>query len=751
MPHSWSSFLIKNKAVARAIHAALYSAAHRIIMRFYEHLFLPSFTVNNKLKFFLKTTIMKKTLLPILLLLVSICKLQAQANTTLSNLTSPTAINQSLLAGATNTFDLGSSTQNWRALYVNGSIYTGTNRGIFWNSSNAAFGHLALLVNTGLYNTATGNYALNKNSTGYYNTASGYTAMYNNTTGGSNTVHGYAALFSNTTGYSNTANGYLAMYSNTTGFANTAIGYSALFNNTTGQFNTATGYSALRSNTTGRSNAAYGLNALYKNTKGYSNVAIGAGALYNNVKQNNLVAIGDSALFNNGIGTFYSIEAINTAIGSKCLYSNTTGDGNTATGHRSLYSNTIGSGNTAIGHYSLYSNIDGSSNTANGSSALLSNITGSDNTANGSAALLRNTSGDNNTAIGRDALYVNTTGSFNTANGSYALSDNIGGTGNTASGYDAGNDGGSFSDDNNYCSFLGYDADKSSSAGFINSTAIGNTSRITASNQVRIGNGSVTSIGGYANWSNVSDGRIKKDVKENVPGLAFINKLKAITYHLNVSEIRTFLGEGKTDEETKNHVAAQAAEEKALIEEGVKEKEKIIYTGFVAQEVEKAAKELDYDFSGVDKPQNENSLYGLRYAEFVVPLVKAVQELSKQNDEKDMKINELETRLAKLENLLSASAGSTENISLSNALLEQNIPNPFTNTTIINYTLPQKFTAAQIIITDQNGKTLKLVNVSGAGRGSLKIDAAILAAGAYHYSLLVDGKMIESKQMQHIR
>ena len=38
-----------------------------------------------------------------------------------------------------------------------------------------------------------------------------------------------------------------------------------------------------------------------------------------------------------------------------------------------------------------------------------------------------------------------------------------------------------------------------------------------------------------------------------------------------------------------------------------------------------------YSFSEVDAPNNENDFYGLRYAEFVVPLVKAVQELSAQN------------------------------------------------------------------------------------------------------------------------
>lgn len=61
------------------------------------------------------------------------------------------------------------------------------------------------------------------------------------------------------------------------------------------------------------------------------------------------------------------------------------------------------------------------------------------------------------------------------------------------------------------------------------------------------------------------------------------------------------------------------------------DKARIVYTGFVAQEVERAAKELNYPFSGVDAPKNESDFYGLRYAEFLVPLVKAVQELHAEN------------------------------------------------------------------------------------------------------------------------
>jgi uncharacterized delta-60 repeat protein len=90
---------------------------------------------------------------------------------------------------------------------------------------------------------------------------------------------------------------------------------------------------------------------------------------------------------------------------------------------------------------------------------------------------------------------------------------------------------------------------------------------------------------------------------------------------------------------------------------------------------------------------------------------------------------------------------SSKIISVNSAALEQNIPNPFNNATTINYTLPQKYSSAKIIITDQSGKILKQVNISGNGKGSLKIDASTLMSGAYSYSLYVDGNFVGSKQM----
>jgi hypothetical protein len=84
-------------------------------------------------------------------------------------------------------------------------------------------------------------------------------------------------------------------------------------------------------------------------------------------------------------------------------------------------------------------------------------------------------------------------------------------------------------------------------------------------------------------------------------------KLKPVTYNYNVNEIDNFLG----------------VPDSLRIETN---KNSIIYSGFIAQDVENSAKDLNYNFSGVDTPDNENDYYGLRYAEFVVPIVKAIQE-----------------------------------------------------------------------------------------------------------------------------
>ena len=516
---------------------------------------------------------------------------------------------------------------------------------------NTAAGLSSLLSNTtGTANTAVGLFALTNNTTGNLNTAIGRSAALGNTTGSLNTSIGTRALFTNTTGSNlvaigdsalffqnggngqNTAVGSKALFANTTGSSNTAIGFNSLKSNTIGLQNTAIGMSAMQSNTTGFANTANGYQALNNNTIGSSNTANGTGALNKNTTGNFNTANGVSALFLNTTGSS------NTANGKDALFSNTTGSSNTANGESALFSNTTGSFNTANGVYALNGNTAGNFNTATGREALLSNTTGSGNTAYGVNAMTNNSTGFSNTSIGLDALRANNTGNKNTAIGDSAARANTTGINNTVVGFRSllNNTSGS----NNVA--VGDSALRSISTGSNNtalghntifnsgatnnSTALGANTAVTSLNQIRLGNSAVTSIGGQVGFTALSDGRFKTNVQTNVPGIDFINKLHPVTYHFNVKKIDEFNGF--------NPYTAEQLKARD-------EKEAITYTGFIAQDVEKAAKEMNYNFSGVDAPKNDKDMYGLRYAEFVVPLVKAVQELSSQNEKLKMKNEEL--------------------------------------------------------------------------------------------------------------
>lgn len=168
---------------------------------------------------------------------------------------------------------------------------------------NTAMGTNALLSNEpiafaqGLDNTASGFYALTKNTVGNDNTAFGSYALWQNSSGSSNAASGAFALAGNTTGFNNTAVGVEALTSNADGSNNTAVGAYALGTNYIGIENTATGSSALSTNS-GSQNTATGFNALQANLLGNGNTAIGNQALYNNGKGSNNTAVGNDAGFN---------------------------------------------------------------------------------------------------------------------------------------------------------------------------------------------------------------------------------------------------------------------------------------------------------------------------------------------------------------------------------------------------------------------------------------------------------------------
>lgn len=462
---------------------------------------------------------------------------------------------------------------------------------------------------TGYDNTASGYQSFRSNTAGYNNNAYGSGALYNNTTGNANTASGFAALFSNTVGINNTAIGTNALYANNTAIANTALGMNALRNNN-GNNNTGLGASSLKANTIGYGNTAVGGSAMLSNDDGYFNTATGFTAMMNNISGNGNTASGTSSLYTNTTGSN------NTATGVSTLLSNVGGTNNTATGAYALRDNVSGGNNTATGRNALLKNGTGSSNTSNGFNSLSANTTGSSNTVSGTSAMLTNTIGGNNAAFGASSLYFNLGGNNNTGIGIAAMLNNISGNNNTGIGNSA--MGNNTTGNNNTA--IG-NLSNTSLSGLGNATAIGHQSVVNASNKVRLGNASVSVIEGQVAYSNPSDARFKNDVKADVPGLDFILKLKPVTYHFDTKKFDEHLMQQMPDS-IKTEMRKQDYTRSSAIR----------HTGFLAQDIEKAAQSIGYDFDGLHIPDASNPTdnYSVAYSQFVIPMVKAIQE---QQDE----------------------------------------------------------------------------------------------------------------------
>jgi trimeric autotransporter adhesin len=364
------------------------------------------------------------------------------------------------------------------------------------------------------------------------------------------------------------------------------------------QFNTFWGYGSGYSNFFGQYNTGVGYEALHLVNHGYSNTAVGRFALRNTNQGHSNTAIGMDAMLENTNG------ARNTAVGMLSLLSNTTGLENVAVGYDALRSNTEGGGNVAVGAAALHNNTSGTSNTVVGASALYANTQGTDNTVVGSNAYTTGR-GSYNTIMGSHTMRFGNTGSYNVCIGEGSMYYNQAGSYNVAVGSGAyGN-----ASDGTYNTVIGTQATVEYGA-TTNATAIGYGAHSDASNKVRIGNSAVTVIEGQVPFTTPSDGRFKFNIEEDVKGIDFIMQLRPVTYQFDVKRF-----DGKTAEN-------------ASMQSAYNEAEKIRRTGFIAQEVEKAAIATGYNFSGVIKPKKDGDHYSLSYDAFVVPLVKAVQELN---------------------------------------------------------------------------------------------------------------------------
>ncbi len=218
--------------------------------------------------------------------------------------------------------------------------------------------------------------------------------------------------------------------------------------------------------------------------------------------------------------------------------------------------------------------------------------------------------------------------------------------------------------------------------------------------------GSITQSGPTTvSYNTTSDKRLKINIHETKFGLKDVNKIQVKDYN--------FLG-------TKSE-----------------------QTGFLAQELYEVFPEA-VSVGGED-PQERPWM--IDYGKITPLLVKAVQELSKENQElkeKADKVDALEARLQKLETLLIKNS-NISSVDKSGAYLEQCSPNPFNQITTFNYNIPPGANAQIVIYESATGKLVRTIQAPSVGK--VQMNGSDLPAGNYIYALVVNGKQADAKQM----
>jgi hypothetical protein len=656
-------------------------------------------------------------------------------------------------------------------------------------SSNVAMGNNAMYTNkNGGGNVFIGNFS-GQNDTASYNTGVGINALYTNTKGDANVALGAQALKTNTIGRRNTATGDSSLFNNTTGNYNTASGYGSGLSVTSGSSNTFLGYNA---NTSG-TNAATLTNA----------TAIGSNA---NVTTNNNMILGDNntnigiGLSGNASGPQNKLE-INAASANlsglrfRQLTSGSTPGTNPGSGVLALNSSgdvvyvsgtsggTFGNicGGTQVplannwevplgGHSFIFSG-------QNASDLLGIGISGC--SPIGKLDLLYNTGSPvayNASSFGIHAINSNTgaslisTGSliygvYGEASASESSNSiyHYGGAFKATNSYDAvgvsavavANPGNLFT---SKC-YGGYFNASSSAA----STVYGVYATVSGGSTMYAGyfNGDV-----YVNGPNsgmgyltVSDKQFKTQINTISNPTDIIKKLQPKSYYYD----------------TANTNGMRFFSEKQY--------------GFLAQDLQQVLPEMVHT---VTKPEDVDAdgkvitasvtHLTVNYNGFIALLTAAMQQQQTKVDSlttvtsKQDSINKaLQNQINQIVNTCcnkpngtgnrtinnnnsgSDTTGSNNktattqiNVQLSNAdvvVLNQNQPNPFAEQTLITYNIPQNAGFAQILFYDVNGRQIKTVDITTKGKGQLNVYANDLTNGMYSYTLIVDGKIIDTKKM----
>ncbi len=194
--------------------------------------------------------------------------------------------------------------------------------------------------------------------------------------------------------------------------------------------------------------------------------------------------------------------------------------------------------------------------------------------------------------------------------------------------------------------------------------------------------------------------------------------------------------------------------------------------GFVAQEAETFAPILvkdvthpaQYDSTGVMVVPSF-TYKSLDYEKIIPYIVADAQNKNNTIDSLEKVIGDLQDQMDYFSACLESLCGSessmkpedgnsnpsqSQNVTLSDVqsiVLDQNVPNPFAERTVISYYLPESVKQAQILFHDAQGKLINTTDISNHGSGQLNVYGSDLSSGIYTYTLIADGNIIDTKRM----
>ena len=160
--------------------------------------------------------------------------------------------------------------------------------------------------------------------------------------------------------------------------------------------------------------------------------------------------------------------------------------------------------------------------------------------------------------------------------------------------------------------------------------------------------------------------------------------------------------------------------------------------GYLAQELKEIFPDL------VKQSQDSAGYYGVNYIGLIPVIVEALKDQRSEIEKQREQIKQL----VKLIDVKSINKEIFEENGIESIpLLLQNTPNPFNQLTEIGYYIPENVNSANIYIYDINGFQQRNISITERGKGATTLQASALQAGIYFYTLICDGKPVDTKQM----